>query len=31
VAIVEALAARYRGRDDLDVEVTHRDVGRLAR
>jgi UPF0042 nucleotide-binding protein len=31
VAIVEALAKRYRGRDDLEVEVTHRDVGRLAR
>jgi len=31
VAIVEALAARYRGRDDVEVEVTHRDVGRLAR
>jgi UPF0042 nucleotide-binding protein len=31
VAIVEALAARYRGRDDVDVEVAHRDVGRLAR
>ena len=31
VAIVEALAARYRARDDVDVEVAHRDVGRLAR
>jgi UPF0042 nucleotide-binding protein len=31
VAIVEALAARYRGRDDVEVEVAHRDVGRLAR
>ncbi len=31
VAIVEALAARYRGRDDISVEVAHRDVGRLAR
>jgi UPF0042 nucleotide-binding protein len=31
VAIVEALAARYRGRDDVDVEVAHRDVGRLTR
>jgi UPF0042 nucleotide-binding protein len=31
VAIVEALAARYRGREDVDVEVAHRDVGRLAR
>ena len=31
VAIAEALAARYRGRDDVDVEVAHRDVGRLAR
>jgi UPF0042 nucleotide-binding protein len=31
VAIVEALAARYRARDDVDVEVAHRDVGRLTR
>jgi UPF0042 nucleotide-binding protein len=31
VAIAEALAARYRGRDDVDVEIAHRDVGRLAR
>jgi len=31
VAIAEALASRYRGRDDVDVEVAHRDVGRLAR
>ena len=31
VAIAEALASRYRGRDDVDVEITHRDVGRLAR
>ncbi|HVL31670.1 MAG TPA: RNase adapter RapZ [Solirubrobacteraceae bacterium] len=31
VAIAEALAARYRGRDDVEVEVMHRDVGRLAR
>ncbi len=31
VAIAEALAARYRGRDDVEVEVAHRDVGRLAR
>jgi UPF0042 nucleotide-binding protein len=31
VAIVEALAARYRDRDDVEVEVSHRDVGRLAR
>jgi UPF0042 nucleotide-binding protein len=31
VAIVEALADRYRGRDDVEVEVSHRDVGRLAR
>jgi UPF0042 nucleotide-binding protein len=31
VAIVEALAARYRGRDDVEIEVAHRDVGRLAR
>jgi UPF0042 nucleotide-binding protein len=30
VAIVEALAARYRGRDDVAVEVSHRDVGRLS-
>jgi UPF0042 nucleotide-binding protein len=31
VAISEALAARYRGREDVEVEVAHRDVGRLAR
>jgi len=31
VAIAEALAARYRDRDDVEVEVAHRDVGRLAR
>jgi UPF0042 nucleotide-binding protein len=31
VAIVEALAERFRGRDDIEVEVAHRDVGRLAR
>lgn len=31
VAIAEALAARYRARDDVEVEVAHRDVGRLAR
>ena len=31
VAIVEALAQRYRGREDVAVEVAHRDVGRLAR
>jgi UPF0042 nucleotide-binding protein len=31
VAIAEALASRYRARDDIDVEVAHRDVGRLAR
>jgi UPF0042 nucleotide-binding protein len=31
VAIAEALAARYRGRDDVDDELAHRDVGRLAR
>jgi len=31
VAIAEALASRYRERDDLEVEVAHRDVGRLAR
>ncbi|MEA2149228.1 MAG: RNase adapter protein RapZ, partial [Solirubrobacteraceae bacterium] len=30
VAIAEALAARYRDRDDVDVAVAHRDVGRLA-
>jgi UPF0042 nucleotide-binding protein len=30
VAIAEALAARYRGRDDVEVEVSHRDVGRLS-
>jgi hypothetical protein len=26
VAVVEHLAARWRGRDDVFVEVTHRDV-----
>jgi UPF0042 nucleotide-binding protein len=31
VAIVEALAARYRDRDDMEVDVSHRDVGRLTR
>jgi len=31
VAIAEALASRYRNRDDLEIEVAHRDVGRLAR
>ena len=31
VAIAEALAARYRARDDVEVEIAHRDVGRLAR
>lgn len=31
VAVAEALAARYRPRDDVEVEVAHRDVGRLAR
>jgi UPF0042 nucleotide-binding protein len=31
VAIVEALAARYRDRDDVEVDVSHRDVGRLTR
>jgi UPF0042 nucleotide-binding protein len=31
VAIAEALAARIRDRDDVEVEVAHRDVGRLAR
>jgi UPF0042 nucleotide-binding protein len=30
VAIVEALAARARARDDVVVEVAHRDVGRMA-
>jgi UPF0042 nucleotide-binding protein len=30
VAIAEALAARYRDREDVDVAVAHRDVGRLA-
>jgi RNase adapter protein RapZ len=31
VAIAEALAARYREREDVDIEVTHRDVGHAAR
>jgi len=31
VAIAEALASRYRERDDVDVDVAHRDLGRLAR
>jgi UPF0042 nucleotide-binding protein len=31
VAIAEALASRYRDRDDVEVDVAHRDVGRLAR
>ncbi|CAN5544815.1 RNase adapter RapZ [soil metagenome] len=31
VAIAEALAKRYRERDDVDVEVAHRDVGHSAR
>ena len=31
VAIVNALAERYGDRDDVAVEVLHRDVGRLAR
>jgi len=31
VAIAEALAARIRDRDDVEVEIAHRDVGRLAR
>ncbi len=31
VAVAEALAKRYRSRDDVEVEVAHRDVGRLAR
>lgn len=29
VAIAEHLAGRYRGHDDLDVAVAHRDVGKL--
>lgn len=28
VAIAECLAARYSGRDDLFVEIAHRDVER---
>jgi len=31
VAITEALAARLRDRDDVEVEVAHRDVGRSTR
>ncbi|MGH2840173.1 MAG: RNase adapter RapZ [Solirubrobacteraceae bacterium] len=31
VAISEALAGRYRERDDVDVDVIHRDVGHAAR
>ena len=31
VAIAEALVKRYRERDDVDVEVAHRDVGHSAR
>jgi len=31
VAITEALARRLRGRDDVEVEVAHRDVGHSAR
>jgi UPF0042 nucleotide-binding protein len=31
VAIVEALAGRLRARDDVEVEVAHRDVGHSAR
>ncbi len=31
VAISEALAARYRERDDVEVEVVHRDVGHASR
>ena len=31
VAITEALAARLRGREDVEVEVSHRDVGLSAR
>jgi RNase adaptor protein for sRNA GlmZ degradation len=30
VAITEHLAARFRERDDVVVEVEHRDVGRKA-
>jgi UPF0042 nucleotide-binding protein len=30
VAVAEALAERYRGRDDVEVQVVHRDVGRMA-
>jgi UPF0042 nucleotide-binding protein len=31
VAITEALAARLRARDDVEVEVVHRDIGNTAR
>ncbi|MDX6690333.1 MAG: RNase adapter protein RapZ [Solirubrobacteraceae bacterium] len=31
VAIAEALATRYREREDVEIEVIHRDVGRAAR
>jgi RNase adapter protein RapZ len=31
VAIAEALGARYREREDVDVEIVHRDVGHAAR
>lgn len=31
VAITEELARRYREREDVEVEVVHRDVGRVAR
>ena len=31
VAIAEHLAARYRGDDDLDVAVAHRDIDKAPR
>ena len=31
VAIAERLAERYRGRDDLDVAVAHRDIDERTR
>jgi UPF0042 nucleotide-binding protein len=31
VAISEALGKRYRGREDIEVEVVHRDIGHSAR
>jgi UPF0042 nucleotide-binding protein len=31
VAITEALAGRYRDREDVDVEIVHRDIGHAAR